>query len=71
MKQTTLRRLEQIEEASGVSPQIFFIWDECQGGDAIERDIASMKASGQAKEGDQFHTVGWLRADEPLAAGRK
>jgi hypothetical protein len=65
MKPSMIKRLQQLEKAAGVTPQTHLIWVDCEGSpNAAVEKIAAMKASGRAKEGDQFHTVRWLRSDE-------
>jgi hypothetical protein len=62
MKQTAIRRLERIEDASNIPPQTHLLWRDLKDDDAaIAQRIADMKVCGRAKESDQFVTVGWRK----------
>jgi hypothetical protein len=64
MKQTAIRRLERIEDASNIPPQTHLVWrDFKDDDDAIAQRIADLKACGRAKEGDRYLTVGWTRPE--------
>jgi FMN phosphatase YigB (HAD superfamily) len=64
MKPGTIKRLQRVEQASNVTPRTVVVWDDHEGDDALAAKIAGMKASGHAKEGDRFVTVGWQPASD-------
>jgi hypothetical protein len=59
LRQSMTRRLEDLEEAAAIPRRVHFIFDEGQGQDEIEAEIASRIADGHAKDGDVFHTLSW------------
>jgi hypothetical protein len=57
MKPNLEKRLATLEEAADIVPRVHFNWRDSEGDD-IEAEIAGMIASGRAKVGDRFNTIG-------------